>query len=112
LYYYTPQLHGVYPTASFGGTTINLYGIPVTTNIGDGLRDMGDIRDLELGDDLCSRFGVNQTSFANPDGQAYNYLTCLQSSTQEANKYNVTERVIYGTANNDPFMRRTSFYAT
>jgi len=58
----TPQLNAVFPTAAFGGQNVNLYGVHGISNIGDGLRSMGDITKLLLGNDLCSRFDVVQAA--------------------------------------------------
>lgn len=40
---------------------------------------MGDVVKLKLGEDLCSRFDVEQAAI-NPNG--YEYIRCIQSSTQ------------------------------
>jgi hypothetical protein len=53
-------LKHVYPTAGFGGSSVNFYGIHYISNLGDGLRDMGDITKLKLGEDLCTRFDIEQ----------------------------------------------------
>jgi hypothetical protein len=60
----TPQLNAIFPTAAFGGQNVNLYGVHGITNIGDGLRAMGDITKLLLGNDLCSRFDVVQSAIS------------------------------------------------
>jgi hypothetical protein len=60
----TPQLNAIYPTAAFGGQNVNLYGVHRISNIGDGLRSMGDIIKLLLGNDLCSRFDVVQNAIS------------------------------------------------
>ena len=52
------------PTAAFGGQNVNLYGVHGISNIGDGLRSMGDITKLLLGNDLCSRFDVVQAAIS------------------------------------------------
>ena len=58
---HTPLLSDIYPTAGFAGSKVNFYGLHRITNIGDGLRSMGDIIKLAIGSDLCSRFDVSQT---------------------------------------------------
>lgn len=75
----TPQLSAIYPSSSFGGSMVNFYGIHRISNIGDGLRSMGDILRLALGSDLCSRFDVPQTSISSSN---YQYLRCVQSNQQ------------------------------
>lgn len=61
---WTPQLYAVFPTAGYGGQNVNLYGVHDISNIGDGLRNMGDITKLQLGSDLCSRFDVIQNGIS------------------------------------------------
>ena len=56
----TPQLKVIYPSAGFGGSTVNFYGVHEISNLGDGLRDMGDILGLRMGRDICSRFDIFQ----------------------------------------------------
>ena len=58
----TPQLNAIFPTAAFGGQNVNLHGVHGISDIGDGLRSMGDITKLLLGNDLCSRFDVVQSA--------------------------------------------------
>ena len=102
---YTPQLGGVYPTAGYGGSNVNLYGVHGISNIGDGLRSMGDITKLKLGGDLCSRFDVVQAGIT---GTSNEYLLCVESTQQEAGRYNVSEQVVPGFAKNSVYMRRSS----
>ena len=75
----TPQLDTVYPSAGFGGQNVNLYGVHRISNIGDGLRNMGDIKKLSLGGDLCSRFDVNQGAIS---ATSNNFLLCVASNQQ------------------------------
>ncbi len=58
---------------------VNYYGIHQITNIGDGFRDMGDIRQMLIGTDNCGRFDVLQKpiSATSPD-----YLECAQAAIQ------------------------------
>ena len=68
---------------------------------------MGDVLKISLGEDLCSRFDVEQDAInANSNTE---YVRCIESSSQEAGKYNVTEHVVPGFTNNSRYMRRTSF---
>jgi hypothetical protein len=55
---------------------------------------------------MCSRFDVEQSAIS-ATGNAY--IRCIESSLQEAGKYNVTEQVTPGFANHNPLMRRSSF---
>ena len=100
----TPQLTKVYPSAGYGGQNVNLYGVHKISNIGDGLRIMGDITKLSIGSDLCSRFDVAQS----PTIQKwwYDYLLCVKSNQQEAGKYNISEQLVPGFANNNKYMIR------
>ena len=101
----TPYLRDVFPSAGFAGSSINLYGIHEISNLGDGLRDMGDVTRIRLGEDLCSRFDVEQSSI---NANSYRFIRCIESSSQEAGKYNVSEQVLPGFANNSRYMRRSS----
>ncbi len=55
---YTPQLYDVFPSAGYSGSDVNFYGIHRITDLGDGLRFMGDVTRIRLGEDMCSRFDV------------------------------------------------------
>ena len=67
---------------------------------------MGDVLKISLGEDLCSRFDVEQEAInANSWSE---YVRCIESRTQEAGKYNVTEHVVPGFSNKSRYMRRTS----
>ena len=46
---HTPLLSDIYPTAGFAGSKVNFYGLHRITNIGDGLKNMGDIIKLAIG---------------------------------------------------------------
>ena len=45
----TPYLLGVFPTAGFANSHVSLFGIHDISNVGDGLRDMGDVVKIKLG---------------------------------------------------------------
>lgn len=102
----TPQLRDVFPSAGFAGSSVNFYGVHEITDLGDGLRNMGQITRIRLGEDLCSRFDVEQDAI---NENSLNYIRCIQSSSQEAGKYNASEQVLVGFANNSYYMRRSSF---
>ena len=40
---YTPELRDIFPSAAIGGAYINFYGQHRISNLGDGLRDLGDV---------------------------------------------------------------------
>ncbi len=61
---------------------------------------------MKLGGDLCSRFDVSQEDINKNSNE---YIKCIQSSEQEANKYNISEQVVPGYANHYPTIRRSSF---
>ena len=56
----TPFIREVFPSAGFAGSAVHIYGVHRISNLGDGLRDMGDIQGLKIGDDFCSRFDIYQ----------------------------------------------------
>lgn len=101
----TPELWDVFPSAAIGGADINFYGRHRITDLGDGLRNLGDVSLLKLGEDLCSRFDVEQDAI---NANWLEYIRCKKSTTQEAGRYNVTEQTVPGTANNSRYMRRSS----
>ena len=84
---------------------MNLYGVHEISDLGDGLRNMGSVEKIKLGEDICSRFDIEQEEI-NKNGNEY--IRCLASNTQEAGKYNVSENVKVGYANNSLYLRRTS----
>lgn len=69
------------------------------------MRILGNITKLSIGSDLCSRFDVTQNAI---NRNWYDYLLCVKSSLQEAGKYNVSEHVVLGYANNGRYLRRSS----
>lgn len=66
---------------------------------------MGDIVRLSIGEDLCSRFDIQQDTI-NPN--FLYYVKCIQSISQEAGIYNVSELVVPGYANKSKYLRRSS----
>lgn len=103
--YYTPSLTELYPSTGFAYSSINFYGIHRISDLGDGQRNMGDVTKLLLGNDLCSRFDVEQAPI---NAVWYASINCIQSHQQEAGKYNVSEQVTRGFAQHSTFLRRTS----
>lgn len=105
----TPQIRDVFPSAGFAGSKVSFYGIHEISNLGDGLRDMGDIYGLRIGNDICNRFDLYQASI---NANGYEYIKCVQSSDQEAGHYNVTEHVTVGYGDYSRYMRRSSLDPT
>jgi hypothetical protein len=46
---YTPQLRDIFPSAGFAGYNVNLYGVHSISDLGDGLRFMGNVTRIRLG---------------------------------------------------------------
>jgi hypothetical protein len=70
---------------------------------------MGDVTKLLLGNDICSRFDIEQASIG---ANSYANLNCIQSHQQEGNKYNVSEQVVPGFAEHYFFLRRSSLISS
>ena len=102
--WYTPKLYELFPSSATKNVLLSLYGWHRLSDLGDGERDLGDVKELKYGNDLCSRFDSNQTELDSTD-----YLKCEKSSMQEAGKYNVSEKNNYGYANNSFAMRKSSW---
>lgn len=108
VYFYTsstPYLTEMFPASGFADSMISYYGIHRISDIGDGLRTMGDVTKLLLGNDLCSRFDVPLTTI-NPSW--YDYIGCRESHLQAAGKYNVSEQLVLGFANHSMYLRKSS----
>lgn len=101
----TPYLRDIYPSAGFAGSTVNILGMHRISDLGDGLRFLGDVVQINLGDDICDRFDIAQDEI---NGNTDNYIRCKESSSQEAGNYNVSELVVPGYSNNSRYMRRSS----
>ena len=84
---YTPMIYDVFPGVAVGNTKLNYYGIHRISNLGDALRDTGDIIKIKVGDELCNLFGLTQASI-NPN--AVSPIICMSSYLQEAGKYLVS----------------------
>lgn len=80
------------------------YGVHRITDLGND-RVLGDIKELKLGGDLCSRFDVFQDAI---DANSNQYVKCMESSAQVAGKYVVSEKVTPGRAINNPNLQRAS----
>ena len=102
----TPYLNYVYPSSGTGGRRVLLQGTHRLADRGDGGLDMGDVRHLKIGSDICNMFDVTQ-----PDDTSQ--LVCDQSSFQEAGHYNIEEDIkSKGIADNHFRLKRTSFNKT
>jgi hypothetical protein len=104
----TPSLIELLPSSGFAGSEINFYGIHRISYLGDGQRDMGDVTKIQLGQDICSRFDIEQAPI---NANWYAYINCTQSHQMEGGKYNVSELVIPGYASHATFLRRSSLVA-
>ena len=104
--YKTPFLAEMFPASGFAYSSINFYGRHRISDLGDGARVLGDVVKLQIGRDLCSRFDVLQAPITYPDW--YDYIRCTESHLQAAGKYNVSEQVVPGTADNSIYLKRTS----
>ena len=58
LYASTPIVHSLYPASAVPGSYIRFYGYHRISNLGDGLRDMGDVISMKIGDTQCGRFDI------------------------------------------------------
>ncbi len=47
---YTPIIYDVFPAVAIGNTKLNYYGYHRISNLGDQLRDTGDIIEINIGD--------------------------------------------------------------
>ena len=45
----TPQLYEVFPSSAIANTYLNFYGVHEVEEQGDGIRDMGDFREMLIG---------------------------------------------------------------
>jgi hypothetical protein len=104
-YWSTPLLMGVYPTAGISATSINLWGYHRITYLGDGFRDIGQVKKLSIGGDVCNTFDIKQGPISANSLQPIN---CLQSNIQEANIYNVSSKLSVGLSNKWSSLRRSS----
>jgi hypothetical protein len=74
----TSQLVDIFPTSNFGGQAQAFFGVHKLSSLGDG-RDMGDVRGLYLGNELCSRFDIDQPAISSEGNQ---YIKCSTSRSQ------------------------------
>jgi hypothetical protein len=69
---------------------------------------MGDVTKILLGNDLCSRFDIEQPLI---NKNWYDYINCTQSHLTEGGNHNISEQVVPGLAKKGTFMRRSSLNA-
>lgn len=101
----TPQINEIFPTSGFANKEFYFFGVHRITDLGND-RVLGDIKELKLGGDLCSRFDIVQGAIY---AHANQYIKCIESSIQVAGKYNVSEKVTPGRAINNPKLQRATF---
>lgn len=58
LYSNTPVLYSLYPASAVPGGYLRFYGLHRITNLGDGLRNMGDVISMMIDTTLCGRFDI------------------------------------------------------
>ena len=83
----TPTIYSLYPASSIAGDLIKFYGIHRITDLGDGLRDMGDVISMNIGTTLCGRFDLIEGPISS---NSLDTISCYQAHQQEAGKYQVT----------------------
>ncbi len=83
----TPLISEVFPSAAIPGTQLNYYARHRILNAGDGVRDMGDVIGIYVGNSLCSMFDITQGSISY---NGISNLICNSNPEQEGGKYNVT----------------------
>lgn len=76
---YTPYVYEIFPAAGYANSWINISGIHRISDLGDGLRNMGDIVKLKLGNDICNRFDLVQSDISPTTVQI---ISCIESSLQ------------------------------
>jgi len=103
---YTPMVYDIYPAVAIGNTMLNYYGIHRITKLGDGLRDTGDIIEMNIGDEICNVFDIGQADI-NPN--APSIINCKSSYLKKAGKYAVSEYLTPGNSAAYFKLRRTSF---
>jgi hypothetical protein len=106
LYSSSPLILHLFPASAVPGTLLHFYGIHRITNLGDGLRDMGDVVSMQVGSTQCGRFDILEGPIAASSPAT---ISCHQASQQEAGKYSVAEYVTPGKSLPSFFLRRTSF---
>lgn len=103
---YTPTVYDIFPAVAYGDTLLYYYGIHRIFDLGDGLRDMGDVDKMLVGSECCDRFDIAQPAI-NPNW--YATINCTSSYKQEAGKYLVYELLTPGISTSVPSLQRTSF---
>ncbi len=69
----TPKITEVFPSSSYGGSTVAVQGNHQTKSIGDE-KDTGDMKELKLGDKQCSLEGVKQDNYS--PGNSNSFIKC------------------------------------
>ena len=87
------------------GSLARFEGYHRISNLGDGLRDMGDVISMFIGNTQCGRFDIIEGPIS---ANSFDTISCKQASLQEAGKYTVQEHVTPGYSIASYFLRRTS----
>lgn len=94
----TPKITEVFPSSTYGGSTVAIQGNHNTNTIGDE-KDTGNLKELELGDKQCNMEGVKQDKYSPGNGNSY--IKCRETDEKQAGEYKVTEKVDKGEADHD-----------
>jgi hypothetical protein len=78
----------------------------VITDLGDGIKP-GKVNGLYIGDELCTRTGINQPAIK---GNLNETIKCKVSLNQEAGRYSVKEHVEPGIAQKPQKLQKTSIF--
>ncbi len=85
---------------------MNFYGLHRISDLGDGLRFLGDVIGMYIGDSQCSRFDILQGPISANSGAT---ISCYQAKIQQAGKYQIKEYVVPGYSVPGYLLRRSSF---
>jgi predicted permease len=83
----TPIITALYPASAVPGTYVNFYGIHRIYNLGDGVRNMGDVISMLISNSICGRFDITQ---ANITANSLATISCNMAGQQEAGRYQVS----------------------
>ena len=72
----TPKITEIFPSSTYGGSTVAVQGNHNTNSIGDE-KDTGNLKHLELGEKQCSMEGVKQDKYSS--GNSNSYIKCRET---------------------------------
>ena len=75
----TPFIMRLYPGSAVAGSLVRFYGIHRITNLGDGLRDVGDVVSMLIGNNQCGRFDITEGPIA---ANSLDTISCKIAQTQ------------------------------